>query len=295
MTFFVFGITGNVGGAVARRLLKEGHTVRTLARNPQKTAEWAAKGVDVRKGDVNDTATLSSALQGVDGAFVMIPPVLAPSPGYPEAKTVIASYLEAFRQAPPPRLLALSSFGSEKTSGLGNITTTHLMEEAFQGLSIPVAFLRAGSFFENYVGGLGAAAATGVFYSFLQPTNRAVPMIATEDIGNEVAKLLISGWSGKKIVEIGSRVSPDQLAQAASKVLGRPVEAQAIPRERWATICESMMGMRPGTSAPYEEMMEGVNSGWIDFGAPGTEHVEGTTPAAQVFQKAQKAKATSQS
>jgi uncharacterized protein YbjT (DUF2867 family) len=94
-------------------------------------------------------------------------------------------------------------------------------------------------------------------------------MIATADIGKEVARLLVCGWSGKKIVELGSPIRPDDIARAMSEVLGQPVKAQAIPREHWAASLEAF-GMAPGTTGLYEEMMDGFNSGWIDFGVPGT-------------------------
>ena len=286
--FFVAGITGHVGGAAARKLLAAGHTVRTLARDPQKAAEWAQKGVDVRQGDFTDPAAVAGALEGVEGAYLMMPPIMVPSPGYPEAKAVLASFREALEKAPPPRLVLLSSVGSEQSSGLGNITSTHLMEETLGGFPFPTAFVRAGGFFENYVGGLAGAAATGVYYSFFQPIDRAFPMIATADIGAEVARLLVAGWEGKKIVELGSPVSADDLARAMGEALGRPVQAQAIPRERWAATLESF-GLPPGQTGLYEEMMDGFNSGWIHFGVPGTEPVAGTTPAAQFFTEVKEA------
>lgn len=285
--FFVSGITGHVGGAAARRLLEEGHRVRTLARTPQKAAAWAQKGVEVRQGDFNDPESVAVALEGVAGAFLMMPPVLVPSPGFPEAKSIIASFVKALHQTPPPRLVLLSSIGSEKDRGLGNITTTHLMEEALGDLPFPTAFLRAGSFLENYTGSLQSAESTGIFYSFLQPTDRPFPMIATEDIGKEVARLLVSGWDGRKIVEIVSPISPDDLARAMSTVLGRPVTAQAIPREQWARSLEAF-GMAPGSTGMYEEMMDGINSGWIASGIPGTESVAGTVSPAEVFAQARK-------
>ncbi len=43
-----------------------------------------------------------------------------------------------------------------------------------------------------------------------------------------------------------------------------------------------------GSTGPYEEMMDSINSGWIDFGVPGAEHVPGTTTPAQVFGRARK-------
>ena len=150
--FLVSGITGQVGGATARRLLEGGHTVRALVRDPQKAAPWSQEGVDVRQGDFNDAASLASALEGVAGAFLMIPPTMAPAPGYPEAKAVIAAYRQALGRTPPPRLVLLSSIGAQQSSGLGLITATHLMEEALGDLPFPTAFIRAGSFFENSLG-----------------------------------------------------------------------------------------------------------------------------------------------
>lgn len=285
--FFVSGITGKVGGAAARQLLQEGQKVRTLARDPQKAAEWSQKGVEVRQGDLNDAEALTEALKGVEGAFLMMPPLLAPGPGFPEATATIASFREALQKAPPPRLAVLSSIGSQQSSGLGNITSTHMLEEALENSPFPTAIVRAGSFLENYLFGVQAAASSGWFDSFLKPTDRSTPHVATADIGKEIAGLLVEGWNGKKIVELGSRVSPDDVAQAMSKVLGKPVQARPIPREQWASRLEAM-GIAPGATGPYEEMQDGFNSGWIDFGVPGTEPVPATTTPAQVFAQARK-------
>jgi len=286
--FFVSGITGRVGGAAGRQLLEEGHTVRALVRDPGKVAAWSQQGVDVRQGDFHDAAAVAAALEGVEGAFLMLPPVIAPAPGFPEAEVLIASFREALRKAPPPRLVVLSSIGSQQSSGLGLITSTHMLEAGLGDLPFPTAFIRAGSFLENYTFSLQAAASTGWFDSFLQPTDRPVPMIATADIGNEIARLLVGGWSGKKIVELGSRWSPDDLARAMSEVLGRPVQARPIPREQWAARLGAL-GLPPGQTHPYEEMQDGFNAGWIDFGVPGTEPVAATVTPAQFFAQARKA------
>ena len=283
--FFVAGITGKVGGAATRHLLQEGRSVRALVRDPAKAADWARQGVDVRPGDLTDAAAVAGALEGVAGAFLMLPPVLAPAPGFPEATAMIASFREALRRSPPPRLVVLSSIGSQQTSGLGIITTTHLLEEGLGDLPVPTAIVRAGSFLENYAYGLARVVSTGWFDTFLQPTDRATPHVAAADVGAEVARLLVGGWSGTKTVELGSRVSPDEVARAMGEVLGRPVRARAIPRERWAATLEAM-GLPAGRTAPYEEMEDAFNSGWIDFGVPGTEPVAATTAPRDVFAQA---------
>ncbi len=281
--FLVTGITGHVGGATAQSLLAKGHKVRALVRDPGKAADWASQGVELVQGDFSDAATLAAALKGVEGAYLMMPPNFAPQRGFPEAKAIVANYVEALRRTPPPRAVVLSSIGSEKPHGLGLITATHLLEEGLADVTFPIAFIRAGSFFENAIPLLPIAAQSGHLYSFYQPVDRAVPSIATRDIGALAAKLLAdSSWSGRRLIELGSAYTPAQLASAMAEVLGRPVIAMPIPRDRWAATAESF-GIPAGSTWAYEEMIEGVNSGWINFDVPGTEHVPATTTPQEVF------------
>ena len=162
------------------------------------------------------------------------------------------------------------------------ITATHLLEEGLRGLPVPTCFIRPGSFFENYLRNVTRAASTGVFESFLAPTGRAFLMAATQDIGHEIARRVVMDWTGHRVLELGSMTSPDDLARAITEVLGRPVQATAIPRDRWtATLADQ--GMPPAFIEPYLQMEDGYNSGWIDFGVPGSERVHGTTTPTQVF------------
>ena len=212
--FLVMGITGKVGGATARHLLAHGKTVRALVRDRAKAAIWAEKGVELVDGDWDDAAVIGRALKGVDGAFVMLPAVWAPSPDFKEAKGVIANYVEALARAAPPRVVALSSMGANRTSGLGMITALSLLEQRLRSLASPIAFVRAGGFFENFLYGLHVAQG-GTLPVYYDPTSRKSTMVATNDIGAEVATLLTGpAWSGQRVVELGSMVSADEVAGA---------------------------------------------------------------------------------
>ena len=285
--FLVMGITGKVGGATAKHLLVQGRKVRALVRNREKAANWADQGVELVDGDWNDSAAIERALKGVEGAFVMLPAVWAPSPDFKEAKDVIANYVEALTKVAPPRVVALSSMGANRTSGLGMITALSLFEQGFRSLPSPVAFVRAGGFFENFLFGLEAAQG-GTLPVFYNPTNRKSTMVATNDIGAEVAKLLTGpAWSGHRVIELGSMVSADEVAEQLGEVLKRDVKAFAVPRAGWAEAFEQF-GVPKGHTGPAEEMFESVNSGWMDLGVKGTEHVASTTSARDVFAEAQK-------
>src|ERR1700734_4154482 len=99
--YAVMGITGNVGGAVARSLLARGEKVRGIVRNPETAAEWQKQGVELFKADYDDAEALTAAFTGVAGAFVMVPPNFAPAPGFPETKAALKILHEALSKALP--------------------------------------------------------------------------------------------------------------------------------------------------------------------------------------------------
>jgi uncharacterized protein YbjT (DUF2867 family) len=284
--FLVMGITGKVGGATARHLLAQGKKVRALVRNAKKASSWETQGVELVEGDWSDSVAIARALEGAEGAFVMLPAVWAPSPDYKEAKSVIANYVEALTQIPPPRVVALSSMGANRSKGLGIITALSLLEQGFRNLQLPIAFVRAGGFFENFLYGLQVAQG-GTLPVYYNPTDRKSTMVATNDIGAEVASLLTGpAWSGQRVIELGSMVAADEVAAQLGDVLKLDVKAFAIPRSGWASAFEQL-GIPKGHTGPAEEMFDAVNAGWMALGVEGTEHVAGTTSAREVFAAAQ--------
>lgn len=286
--FLVMGITGKVGGATAKHLLAQGKEVRALVRSPGKAAKWADKGVQLVVGDWNDPAAVEMALSDVEGAFVMLPAQWAPSPDYKEAKALIANYVDALAQAAPPRVVALSSMGANRTSGLGMITALALLEQGFRDVELSIAYVRAGGFFENFLYGLQVAQG-GRLPVYYNPTDRKSTMVATDDIGAEIAALLTGpAWLGHRVIELGSMVSADEVATQLGEVLGVDVKAFAIPRAGWSAAFEQS-GIAQGRTGPAEAMFDAVNSGWMDLGAQGSEHVPGATSARDVFATAYKA------
>ncbi len=171
-----------------------------------------------------------------------------------------------------------------RASAVLALAAPRIFELALEEFSFPVALIRAGGFFENYMYGLKIAQA-GTMPMFYAPTDRKVGHIATADIGALVVELLTTVWSGRRMIELGRPVSPDEIAEAIGDVLGRKVKAEVIPRDAWAETMEQF-GLPKGSTWAYEEMMDGVNSGWIDFGVDGTEKLPGATTAKEVYAQA---------
>ena len=277
--FTVMGVTGNVGGAVAENLLAAGKTVRGVVRNPGKAKAWADRGVELVQSAYEDATGLAKAFAGAEGVFALIPPDFAPAPGLPDQKRTIAAIREAIEQAKPGKAVFLSSIGSEQPSGLGLITSTHLLEQATRTLSIPVAYLRAGSFMENWLGALDHIRTTGEMPFFYSPLERKFPLVATRDIGLAGAKVLLEGWAGERVLEVdGPEGGTDlhETATAFGRALNRQVKAVQLPEVAWQSVLEGM-GMPADRTELYIEMVKSFNSGWIHFGNPGTERFHGPT------------------
>lgn len=271
--FAVTAVTGKVGAAVARSLLSADQPVRAVVRDRSRGAPWAQLGCDIAVADLSDTEALTAAFAGAAGVFAMVPPVFDPAPGFPEAMAFINSLGAALARAKPARVVALSTVGADALQpNLLNVLGR--MEHFFGALPTPVTFLRAAWFMENAAWDIDSAK-RGLIQSYLQPLDRAVPMISTDDVGRAAAALLQERSEGKRVVELESlqRVSPNTLAAAFANALGTPVRAEVVPREQWESIFRAQ-GMKNPT--PRIQMIEGFNAGWIDFADRGAHARKGS-------------------
>jgi NAD(P)H dehydrogenase (quinone) len=278
--FVVTGITGQVGAAVARSLLSADQPVRAVVRDLDKGAPWAQLGCDIAVADLSDTESLAAAFAGTAGVFAMVPPVFDPAPGFSEAMGFIGSLRAALARAKPARVVALSTVGADAPQP-NLLNVLRQMEDALGSLPMPVAFLRAAWFMENAAWDVDSAK-SGLIQSYLQPLDRAVPMVSTDDVGRTAAALLQERWEGKRVVELEGpqRVSPNALAAAFAKALGRPVRADVVPHEQWETIFRAQ-GMKNPT--PRIQMIDGFNEGWIDFADRGAHSRKGSTSIDQAI------------
>jgi uncharacterized protein YbjT (DUF2867 family) len=263
--YAITGITGQVGGATACTLLAQGKNVRAVVRNVEKGRSWAAKGCEIAAADMEDAAALAAAFQGADGVFILPPSEFDPLPGFPEALRVIDAVKKAIESARPKKVVCLSTIGAQATQP-NLLTQRTLLEQALSTLPIPVTFLRPAWFMENFAWDISSARDAGVIASFLQPLDKPVAMIATADIGRVAARLIQEDWQGVRIVELEAvqRYSPNEVAATFARILGRPVRAEAVPRETWGGLFKSQ-GMKD--PIPRIQMLDGFNEGWIEFEA----------------------------
>ncbi len=271
--FAITAISGKVGGAVANGLLAAGFKVRAVVRDEAKAASWKARGCEVAIADVASADRLAAALSGTEGAFILLPPVFDPEPDFRNVKANIAAIREALARARPPKAVVLSTIGADAAQS-NLLNALGFLEQALADVDLPITFLRAAWFMENAEWDVPSARDRGLVTSYLQPLDRPFPMVSTRDVGGIAADLLLEDWSGHRIVELEAsvRTTPNAIAAAFAKALGKSVRAEIAPRAEWEQNFRAQ-GMKNPT--PRMQMVDGFNQGWIDFNNRGADARKG--------------------
>jgi len=264
--YVICGATGNVGSKVAKSLLESGVSVRVIGRERVRLGPLAATGAEPWPGDLGDAKFLAKVFSGAGAVFAMIPPkydtpdIAAYQNGIGEA---LVSALESARV---PRVVTLSSIGAHLFEGTGPIRGLHDLEKKLERLgNAGVVHLRAAYFMENHLWNLPVIREHGVNGSPIRP-DAPIPMVATHDIADEAARLLLAETLAGHTVRylLGPR---DLTMTEATRILGHAIGKPDLryiqfPEEE-ARKAMSGMGMSDSMVEALLEMQRGFNAGRI--------------------------------
>src|SRR5439155_21017104 len=140
--------TGRYGRLVINALLKRGvpaNQIVAATRDPDKAADWAAEGIEVRRADYDQPETLKSAFRNTEKLLLV--PTASIGQRYPQMKRAI----EAAKQA-GVQLLAYAGFVNSDKSTL-RLGDEHKQAEAeVRASGVPFVMLRNGAYIEVYSG-----------------------------------------------------------------------------------------------------------------------------------------------
>lgn len=239
--YVVMGATGHVGGAVAQTLLASGEQVTILTRRPERAGRWRDKGASVAMADVEDVDSLRAAFRRGQRAFLLNPPAdIAGDTDAAERRT-IANILAALEDSGLEKVVAASTYGARPGQGIGDLTTLWALEEGLRRQPIPAAINRGAYYMTNWAGLLETVTQTGKLPSMF-PADMPMPMAAPADLGEAAAARLLTPVEdvGVRYVEGPQRYTPQDVAQAMARTLGRGVAVEVAPRDRWETIYKGL-------------------------------------------------------
>ncbi|MEL6117758.1 NmrA family NAD(P)-binding protein [Photobacterium sp. SP02] len=264
--YVVTGATGRTGSAVAKTLLDAGKRVRVVVRDEPAGDVWTTLGAEVAVADFSDGFALCRAFSGADGVYIVSPPQYSSADLFSQARAMAHTIAAAAKEAKLAKIVALSSIGAEQAEGTGWIAMNRMLETSFIDTGLPVTFLRAAYFMENWRPLVKMAVLQRQLPSFLSPLNQKFPMIATEDIGRIAAEALCENWLGVRVIDLEGpdRYSPNDVAEYVSLKFGKAIQPVSIPESDWV---QSIAGQGFSAAAidGFIEMTQGLNSGHITF------------------------------
>lgn len=263
--YVVTSANGRTGSVAAQTLLDRGAAVRVVVRDAGTKEDWERKGAEVAVADLTDLGAMTAALADAHGAYIVSPQQYGRDDLFEHAAHVVDVVAEAAVTASVRRLVALSSVGADRESSIGWIGMNRTMEQRLRQTGIPTVFIRAAYFIENWTPAISHAVGTGTLRSFLSPLDRALPMIATADIGQLAADLLMEGWTDTRAIDFaGPDCSPSDVAKAIGRAIGRNVRAETIGEADWPAALATS-GFSANALAGFCEMTRGLNNGHISF------------------------------
>ncbi len=283
----LLGATGKVGGAAAAALRRRGLQVRAVARDVKKGEPLRALGCEVVAADLFDTQAVTRALAGAEAVLAICPLRETAEELQADAQRLIDAIGGAAEAAAPRVLVAISDYGAQHAEGTGLTTIFHRLEQRLRTLPCSVTFLRSAEHMQNWLRQTEAVQRRGVLASLHHPLSKPFPTVSALDVGAAAAELLACtdvhpGAPRLVHIEGPRRYCALEVAEHLGRLLGRPVTAQALPRERWERALTS-----GGQSASYARLVTGLqdahNAGRIDFEAGVGEVWRGETDLAEAL------------
>ncbi|WP_145520888.1 SDR family oxidoreductase [Yersinia mollaretii] len=222
----VTGATGQLGRLVINALLKKVPASEIIAavRSPEKASDLAALGIQVRKADYSQPATLDSAFQGVAKLL------LISSSEVGQRVAQHTAVIEAAKRA-QVKLLAYTSLLHADKSSLGLGEEHRATEALLRESGLPVVLLRNGWYTENYAASIAPALAHGVFIGSVGEGR--IASAARQDYAEAAAVVLTQENQAGKVYELAGDDSYT-LAEFSAEIArqsGKPVVYQHLSEE----------------------------------------------------------------
>ena len=218
----VTGATGNVGSQAVRELRARGASVRAFVRDPDKATVMLGDGVELAPGDFSDAASVSRALEGVDGVFL----ACANDPRQVEYETGV---IDAAAETGVRRIVKLSALGAKVGSSVAFWDWHGRIEEHLRASGIPFVMLRPAFNMTNLLGSAEGVRHEGVLFA---PAEGArVAMIDPSDVAEAAAVALSTdGHEGQTYVLTGPEaIAFERVAEKLSAVAGRSIRFVGVP------------------------------------------------------------------
>jgi NAD(P)H dehydrogenase (quinone) len=241
----VTAATGQLGRLVIASLLKTTPASQIVAavRDPAKAADLAAQGVQVRRADYTDPASLDAAFAGASKVLLISSNDLG---------NRVAQHRNAIDAAARAKvsLLAYTSVLHADSSTLGLAGEHRETEAAVRASGVPYTLLRNGWYVENYTGSLGGAVAHSALAG--GAGEGRISAAARADYAEAAAVVLAKAGAVEQVYELAgdSGFTLAELAAEVSRQTGKAIPFHNLPQQEYRDLLVNV-----GLPAPLAELI----------------------------------------
>lgn len=286
----VTGAAGNLGRQVVEQLLaaNAGHVIATT-RTPEKLADLAKRGVEVRSADFTKPESLAKAFAGAERLLLVSTGDLFPEGlRLSQHRNAVKAAVEA-----GVRHVVYTSAPAPHPTPTGSLINDHYWtEQALAASPLDWTILRHHIYTDFLVGTLATALKVGVLANSAGDGGNAY--VTRHDCARADAAALAADFSGRRILDVTgpAPVTPTELARIASEISGKPLKYQALPRAEHEKVLASV-GLPPFLIAALTDFDEAQAQGFHAIRSPAVQALTGKAPqSVKEFLSAQKAALT---
>lgn len=241
----VTAATGQLGRLVIANLLKTTPAAQIVAavRDPAKAADLAAQGVQVRRADYTDPASLDAAFAGASKVLLISSNDLG---------NRVAQHRNAIDAAARAKvsLLAYTSVLHADRSTLGLAGEHRETEAAVRASGVPYTLLRNGWYIENHTISLGGAVAHGALAG--GAGEGRISAAARADYAEAAAVVLAKAGAVEQVYELAGDTgfTLAELAAEVSRQSGKVIPFHNLPQQEYRDLLVSV-----GLPAPLAELI----------------------------------------
>jgi uncharacterized protein YbjT (DUF2867 family) len=233
LSVLVSGATGQQGGALARMLLKKGHSVRAFVRRPAspEARELEHLGAELAEGNFEEPSTIEDAAKGMDAVFVVATPFEAGTEV--ETRHGIAA-ADAARATGVSHLVYSSVAGANQDTGIPHFDSKRKVEEYIEGLGVPYTIVAPVYFMDNLLAPWTLPQLKEGRFSMALPSSRPLQQIALSDIAAFTGVVLESReeFVDQRVDIASDELSGRQVAETLTRVTGHEVHYVELPLEQ---------------------------------------------------------------
>ncbi len=140
----VTGATGYLGGRLVPELLRTGHDVRVMVRDPLRIGVQAWSGdVEAAKADATDAPSVRAALEGIDVAYYLLHSIATGDDFARTELDMATTFVGACEDAGVSRIVYLGALTPPDESLSPHLGSRHAVGRLFVDSAVPAAYLRA--------------------------------------------------------------------------------------------------------------------------------------------------------